>query len=621
MPPKQEQLYAKMRFVSSGHQAGNSMSLEQFHLVRLLKAQTKQNPNAIALEGFEMAAPWDQVSRQAFDHGSDQLAMQLIGAGLGVQDKVAIMSNNCPQWTVTDVAALKARGVVVPIYPTSTLEQAAYILNDADVGFLFVDTAERYQLACELRALCPALKSVILFDDAVALQHPDDNHLSGLLAREPIGDAAKELGLRLDSTSLDDLLTLIYTSGTTGDPKGVMLPHRAIASTIYQHDKRLAFTEGDVSLAFLPLSHVFERGWSFYVLGRGGRNVYLADTNKVKEAIAAVRPHTLCVVPRFLEKVYSAVQDKLSRAPASRKALFGWAMNVGSRQFEVAQGRRRGGMLLSLQAKLADKLVGSKIREVLGGRLKFMPCGGAALNADVSAFFDAVNVPVLCGYGLTETTATVTCNTLDNRVPGSNGQCLPEVEVRIGENDEILVRGDTVMTGYYKRPDDTAAAFDDGWFRTGDAGRLDAEGNLYITDRIKELMKTSNGKYVAPQRVEGMVGRCPFIEQVAIVADARNYVTALIVPAFEALEAWAGEKGLKYESPLELIRHSHVLEHFEARLKLMQEGLAGFEQIKKFTLLPDAFTMESGLITPTLKLRRKVIYHRYQREISAMYGG
>ncbi|MBT1445114.1 long-chain fatty acid--CoA ligase [Shewanella sp. JM162201] len=597
------------------------MSLEQFHLVRLLKAQTKQNPDAIALEGFEMAAPWDQVSRSQFDTGSDVLAMQLIAAGLGVQDKIAIMSNNCPQWTVADVAALKARAVVVPVYPTNTLEQAAYILNDADVGFLFVDNAERYQLACELRALCPGLKSIVVFDESIALSHPDDKTLAAMLAAVPPAEAAMELGARLEQTSLDDLLTLIYTSGTTGEPKGVMLPHRAIASTIYQHDKRLAFTEGDVSLAFLPLSHVFERGWSFYVLGRGGRNVYLSDTNRVKQAIAAVRPHTLCVVPRFLEKVYSAVQDKLSRAPSSRKALFNWALSVGSRQFEVAQGRAKGGVLLSMQAKIADKLVGSKIREQLGGRLKFMPCGGAALNADVSRFFNAVNVPVLCGYGLTETTATVTCNTLENRVPGSNGQCLPDVEVRIGANDEILVRGDTVMTGYYNRPEDTAAAFEEGWFKTGDAGRLDAAGNLFITDRIKELMKTSNGKYVAPQRVEGMVGRCPFIEQVAIVADARNYVTALIVPAFEALEAWAKEKGVKYESPLELIRHSHVLEHFEARLKLMQDGLAGFEQIKKFTLLADAFTMESGLITPTLKLRRKMIYHKYQREISAMYGG
>ncbi|QSX40819.1 AMP-dependent synthetase/ligase [Shewanella cyperi] len=597
------------------------MSLQQFHVVRLLRQQAQSRPNAIALEGFEMASPWQQLSWQEFERRTDRLARQLIAGNLAIQDKVAILSNNCPQWTVSDVAALKARAVVVPIYPTSTAEQAAYIINDAEAGWLFVDCARSYALACELRALCPSLQRIVVFDGAVELAHESDCYLDELLNRPVDEQAGAELEQRIAGANLDELLTLIYTSGTTGDPKGVMLPHRAFASTVRQHDQRLAVSPGHVSLAFLPLSHVFERGWSFYVLCRGGHNVYLSDTNRVKEAIAAVRPHTLCVVPRFLEKVYSAVQDKVARAPKTRQALFHWALAVGQQQFEVDQGRARGSFGLKLKARIADALVASKLRQVLGGRLRFMPCGGAALDPKVGAFFNAVNIPVLCGYGLTETTATVTCNTLDNRVPGSNGQTLPEVEVRLGADDEILVRGDTVMSGYYKRPEDTAAAFEDGWFRTGDAGRLDAAGNLFITDRIKELMKTSNGKYIAPQRVEGKVGCCPFIEQVAIIADARNYVTALIVPAFETLEAWAREVGLSYESKLELIRHSHVLEHFEARLKLMQQELAGFEQIKKFTLLPDAFTMESGLITPTLKLKRKMIYHKYAREISAMYGG
>jgi long-chain acyl-CoA synthetase len=400
-----------------------------------------------------------------------------------------------------------------------------------------------------------------------------------------------------------------------------MLDQRNFASAMRQHQQKIPFSSDQVSLVFLPLSHVYERGWSFYVLSRGGRNVYLADTQRVKEAIAAVRPHTLCVVPRFLEKVYSAVQDKVARAGNGRRKLFAWALSVGERQFEVMQGRAKPSAWLSLQWRLADKLVYGKLRAALGGRLQLMPCGGAALDAKVSAFFAAINLPVLCGYGMTETTATVTCNTLDNRVTGSNGRCMPEVEVRLGAENEILVRGDTVMRGYFNRPEDTAEAFEDGWLRTGDAGYLDEQGNLFITDRIKELMKTSNGKYIAPQRVEGKVGCCPFIEQVAVVADARNYVTALIVPAFEALEAWAKQKGLSYESPLELIRHSHVVEHFEERLKHLQQELAGFEQIKKFTLLPEAFSMEAGLITPTLKLRRKMIYHKYSREINAMYGG
>ncbi|MBI1676794.1 MAG: long-chain fatty acid--CoA ligase [Shewanella sp.] len=601
------------------------MSLDQYHVIRLLQQQSESLKDAVALEGFEMAAPWYQVSWQAFDQISSKIAQVLIELGVQVQDRCVILAQNCPQWTCADVGTLKTRAVVVPIYPTSTVEQASFIVNDATAKVIFVDDAKQYAMACELQALCPSLEHVIVFDASVTLAADKANqhwHLDTLLAGDTQLNIEQEaeLNQRLQAANLDDLLTLIYTSGTTGDPKGVMLDYRNMASTIRQHDQKLAFHSGDVSLAFLPLSHVFERSWSFYVLCRGGHNVYLQNTQRVKEAISAVRPHTLCVVPRFLEKVYSAVQDKVAKSADGRKKLFAWAMRVGQRQFEVGQGRAKGGLWLSLQWRLAHKLVYSKLQAVLGGRLKFMPCGGAALDVNVGSFFHAINIPVLCGYGMTETNATVTCNTLGNRVPGSNGQPLLETEIKLGKDDEILVRGATVMRGYYNRPEDTAAAFEDGWLKTGDAGRFDANGNLFITDRIKELMKTSNGKYIAPQRVEGAVGCCPFIEQVAIIADARNYVTALIVPAFESLEAWAKDKGLKYESPLELLRHSHVVEHFEQRLKQLQHELAGFEQIKKFTLLPEAFSMEAGLITPTLKLRRKMIYHKYAHEINAMYN-
>ncbi|BCV55954.1 AMP-dependent synthetase/ligase [Shewanella algae] len=597
------------------------MSLEQYRITHLLRQQLKARAEHIALEGFEMAAPWDKVSWNEFNRISAAIAGTLIANGFEVQDRAVILSHNCPQWTCVDVGVIRARGVVVPVYPTSTLEQAAYIINDAGAKLLFVDNKAQYELACELESLCPTLNCVVVFDKQVTLKQPHHQHLDTLLEQTVPEEARTELASREQSATLDDLLTLIYTSGTTGDPKGVMLDQRNFASAMRQHQQKIPFSSDQVSLVFLPLSHVYERGWSFYVLSRGGRNVYLADTQRVKEAIAAVRPHTLCVVPRFLEKVYSAVQDKVARAGNGRRKLFAWALSVGERQFEVMQGRAKPSAWLSLQWRLADKLVYGKLRAALGGRLQLMPCGGAALDAKVSAFFAAINLPVLCGYGMTETTATVTCNTLDNRVTGSNGRCMPEVEVRLGAENEILVRGDTVMRGYFNRPEDTAEAFEDGWLRTGDAGYLDEQGNLFITDRIKELMKTSNGKYIAPQRVEGKVGCCPFIEQVAVVADARNYVTALIVPAFEALEAWAKQKGLSYESPLELIRHSHVVEHFEERLKHLQQELAGFEQIKKFTLLPEAFSMEAGLITPTLKLRRKMIYHKYSREINAMYGG
>ncbi len=596
------------------------MSLEKFHIVRLLQEQSKALEDNIALEGFEMAAPWNKVSWSQFDTITNKVAQLLIDFGLAVQDKVVIVAQNSPQWSCADIGALKARTVVVPVYPTSPMEQAVFIVNDARAKVIFAGDESQYATACKIQAQCPTVEHIVVFDSQVKLASDEHFHFDDILIAETTPASATELESRLSQTNLDDLLTLIYTSGTTGDPKGVMLDYRNIASMVEQHDDEIAFKAGDVSLAFLPLSHVFERGWSFYVLCRGGHNVYLSDTNRVKEAIAEVRPHTLCVVPRFLEKVYSAVHDKVSTAPAIRQKLFNWAIGVGSRQFEVTQGRKRPSTRLSLQWKLANKLVFSKLQNVLGGRLKFMPVGGAALDVNVGGFFHSIGVPILCGYGMTETCATVTCNTLDNRVSGSNGKPLHAMEVKIGSNNEILVRGETVMRGYYNRPEDTAEAFEDGWLKTGDAGMLDAEGNLYITDRIKELMKTSNGKYIAPQRVEGKVSCCPFIEQVAIVADARNYVSALIVPAFESLESWAKEHEIKFENPMELLRHSQVVEHFEQRLKELQHELAGFEKIKKFTLLPEAFSMESGLITPTMKLRRKKIYSKYDREINAMYA-
>ena len=597
------------------------MSLEQYHLTRLIKQQSLQLGEAIALEGFEMAAPWHKVSWSDFDSISTKIAQALIHFGFDAQDRIVILAQNCPQWTCADIASLKTRAVVVPIYPTSTFEQASYIVDDAKAKLIFAGDQAHYQMACELTNTCSSLVKVVVFDKSVTLQDNENHHyFDDLIAKSYPSKTLIELDKRLEAANLDDLLTLIYTSGTTGDPKGVMLDYRNIASMVKQHDNFLPFTPGDVSLAFLPLSHVFERGWSFYVLCRGGHNVYLQNPMAVKEAIVQVRPHTLCVVPRFLEKVYSAVQDKVIKAPELRQKMFAWAMSVGHKQSEVGQGRHKASLGLNLQWKLADKLVFSKLKQVLGGRLKFMPCGGAALDPNVSAFFQSIDVPVLCGYGMTETTATATCNTLANRVPGSNGTALPEIEIKLGKDNEILLRGDTVMRGYYNRPQETEQTFENGWLKTGDAGRIDEHGNLFITDRIKELMKTSNGKYIAPQRVEGKVGCCPFIEQVAIVADAKNYVSALIVPAFETLEAWAKEKGIHYESPMELLRNTYVIEHFEQRLKTLQSDLAGFEKIKKFTLLPEAFSMEAGLITPTMKLRRKVIYNKYAREISAMYG-
>ncbi|ADN77972.1 AMP-dependent synthetase and ligase [Ferrimonas balearica DSM 9799] len=595
-------------------------SLEQLHLVPVLRQRIAQLGDAPALR-HQVAGQWQDISWKRFGEQLDALSRALLALGVEVQDKVAIFAQNCAEWAIADVASMQCRAVIAPIYPTNTDEQAAYIINDAGAKVLFVAGEEQYAKALALVAHCPTLQHIVLMDDALQVQSCEVtlHHMSALIDAEHSQYQA-ELEQRIADRRLDDLLTLIYTSGTTGEPKGVMLDYTNFASTVRQHAQFLPFGVGDVSLAFLPLSHVFERGWSLYVLTQGGTNAYLADPMAVQDALAEIRPHVMCAVPRLYEKIYSAVMEKLEQAPAHKRGLFMWALKQGLKRFEAEQGGPAMGAFGRAKLALADKLVLSKVREKLGGRIRFMPAGGAALDPVVNQFFQSVGLTVLCGFGMTETTASVTANRMGEIGIGTNGSALPEVQVKIGANDEILVKGDTVMRGYYNRPQDTAEAFDeDGWLKTGDCGYLDAQGRLLITDRIKELMKTSNGKYIAPQRVEGMVSRDPLVEQVAIIADARNYVSALIVPAFEALEHWAREVGIQYKDKLELVNHATVKAHFEERLKAVQAELARFEQVKQFTLLPREFCMKRGELTPTMKLRRKVINQRFAKEIEAMY--
>lgn len=423
-------------------------------------------------------------------------------------------------------------------------------------------------------------------------------------------DKQTELNQRLADKNLSDLFTMIYTSGTTGEPKGVMLDYANIAHQLHAHDLALPkIDENDVSLSFLPFSHIFERAWVAYVLYRGATVCYLEDTNEVRNALNEVKPTLMCAVPRLYEKMYSAIWDKVNKAPIHRRALFKWAISVGKK-------KRKN----TLSYKLADKLVLNKLRALLGGRIRMMPCGGAKLEPTIGQFFQAIGVNIKLGYGMTETTATVSCWADEQFEPNSIGRLMPNAEVKIGENNEILVRGGMVMRGYYKRPEETALAFtEDGFLKTGDAGEFDAQGNLYITDRIKELMKTSNGKYIAPQYIEGKIGKDKFIEQIAIIADAKKYVSALIVPCFESLEEYAKQLNIKYQDRMELVKHSEIVQLFEKRINELQKELAHFEQIKKFTLLPQAFSVKMEEITPTLKLRRKVILERYRKQIESMY--
>lgn len=594
--------------------------MSQLHLVRVMRERIARLGNKAALR-VQQDGQWRAIGWRTLGQAMDYCAQALIRAGHQPTEMVGIYARNMPEWTQADLGILAARGVSVPIYPTSTLDQLRYIVKDAGIKLLFVGEQPQFDQALLLLE-SGEINQIVTLDGTVDLRGCEQaSHFQTFLSSGNHQPSELALRVREQHYRMDDLLTLIYTSGTTGEPKGVMLDFNNIAACFEMHDRRLDLGEQDVSLCMLPLSHVFERAWSYYVLYCGAENVYIRDPQKVMEVIGEVQPTVMCAVPRLYEKAYAMIQAKVAQAPRLRRALFGWATGVGKRMVATRQAGKSASPLLYLQLALAERLVFRKLRARFGGRTRFLPVAGARLADDVNLFFQAMGLNLKYGYGMTETTATVCCYEDSQFKLGSIGTVMDGIEVKLGENNELLVRSPTVMRGYYNKPEATAEVMtEDGFLRTGDAGELDDEGNIYFTERLKELMKTSNGKYVAPQLVEGTLGKDRFIEQIAIVADARHFVSALIVPCFESLEEYARSINLQYQCKTELLRHSKVVEFFEARIADLQQELAKFEQVKKFTLLPSAFSMELGEITPTMKLRRKIIESKYQSEIEAMYS-
>ncbi|BBS85771.1 long-chain fatty acid--CoA ligase [Aeromonas media] len=594
--------------------------MSQLHLVRVMRERIARLGNKAALR-VQQDGQWRAIGWRTLGQAMDYCAQALIRAGHQPTEMVGLYARNMPEWTQADLGILAARGVSVPIYPTSTLEQLRYIIKDAGIKLLFVGEQPQFDQAL-LLLKSGEINQIVTLDGTVDLRGCEQaSHFQTFLVSGNHQPSEQALREREQHYRMDDLLTLIYTSGTTGEPKGVMLDFNNIAACFEMHDRRLDLGEQDISLCMLPLSHVFERAWSYYVLYCGAENVYIRDPQKVMEVIGEVQPTVMCAVPRLYEKAYAMIQAKVAQAPRLRRALFGWATGVGKRMVATRQAGKSASPLLYLQLALAERLVFRKLRARFGGRTRFLPVAGARLADDVNLFFQAMGLNLKYGYGMTETTATVCCYEDSQFKLGSIGTVMDGIEVKLGENNELLVRSPTVMRGYYNKPDATAEVMTaDGFLRTGDAGELDDQGNIYFTERLKELMKTSNGKYVAPQLVEGTLGKDRFIEQIAIVADARHFVSALIVPCFESLEEYARSINLQYQCKTELLRHSKVVEFFEARIADLQQELAKFEQVKKFTLLPSAFSMELGEITPTMKLRRKIIESKYQSEIEAMYS-
>lgn len=595
------------------------MDLTAYHYVSLFRENIHKYPKKEALMR-KVDAHWQPISWEKLGTITTQLSKALLQQGVAPQQTVGILSQNTPQWTLTDLACLQIRAVTVPIYTSNTAEQALYVMNHAEIKFLFVGDEKQYHKALEVADQCPSLQKIILFDHIQLKEQKYSIHWTDFLAlgnNDALDDALQQ---RIDNRDLSDLFTLIYTSGTTGEPKGVMLTYENLAYQMVGHTQRLDVDDTDSSLSFLPLTHVYERAWTFFCLYKAIVVYYLEDTNLVREALAEVRPTLMCAVPRFYEKIFATVHDKADASSFAKRMLFKLAVKTGRRVLTLKEQNRKPSFLLKKAYNFFDKMVYTKLKAVLGGRIKFMPCGGANLEPSIGRFFQSIGINVKLGYGMTETTATVSCWG-DNRFNlQSVGTLMPNVQVRIGEDNEILVKGGMVMKGYYKNPEETAKAFTpDGFLRTGDAGKIDENNNLFITERIKELMKTSNGKYIAPQLIEGKVGKYNLIEQIAVIADGKKFVSALIVPNYEMLTQAFKDLNIKYKNTADLIKHSQVIEYIGKQLQKFQSDLPDYEQIKKFTLLPTAFSIERNEITPTLKLRRKVIYANYSREIEAMY--
>lgn len=566
---------------------------------------------------------WREITWKTFGEQAASAAKALIDEGIGVQSTIGIFSQNMPECHIADIAALNIRAIPVYIYPTNTAKQAEYLINDAEIKVVFVGDQEQYDKIMELLPKNRFIKRVVVFKQTVSIEdRPEVVYFFDLLKKGSSLANDDILQERLSTADGEDLIRIIYTSGTTGEPKGVMLTHESAMHCFWSHDQRLIDpNENDVNLSFLPLTHVFEGMFAYYALYHGMTNNYLEDPSKIVDFIQEVKPTIMCAVPRFYEKIHAAIFNKMEAAPPKKKKLFDWAVQVGREHNNRKKDFLPISFALKLKYLLADKLVLSKLRALTGGRIKFFPCAGAPLAQDIEEFFYAIGVFVDYGYGLTETCATVTCHEPHNFHFGLVGKPMPGVEVKIDpKTSEILVKGKTVMKGYYKKPEATAEVFtEDGFFRTGDAGVFEDNGELRITDRIKDLMKTAGGKYIAPQLIESMLLTDHFVEQAAIIGDLRKYVSALIVPSFVNLEEYAKANNIPYSSREELIARPEIVEFYEKRIDDDTKELARYEKIKKFTLLANEFTIENGEITPTFKTVRKVVDRNYKELIDAMY--
>lgn len=597
--------------------------------VELIESQSQRygSREAIRYQTYEEHPQWKSLSWEELASLVDKASLALCAQGVTHETKVALFTQNCPEVLIVHYGAFYNRAVPVPIYATSSAEEATHIINDSGATILFTGDQHQYETAQGIASQCPTLKLIVALDPRVKLS---SEGLASVMWDDFLnhpGNNTEQLKTTVrksmaDSTA-NDLMYLIYTSGTTGAAKGVMLTHSNFSAAMLGHGMRIDVDdEIDLSLSFLPFSHIFELGWTMFCLVHGVRVAINRDPKEIQKAVKEINPTCMCSVPRFWEKVYTAISDNVNNAKPVVKMLLKRAVKVGKkRNLKYVRRGVKVPAMLEAQYQYFDRKVFSRIRKAVGiSDRNFFPTAGAMLSDNITEFLHGIGINIVIGYGLSETNATVTFYPSPGWKLGTVGTPLPGVKVKIGNKHEILVKGPTVMKGYYNNPEETAKAIDeDGWFHTGDCGDLTQDGHLVLTERLKDLFKTSNGKYVAPQVMETRLAQDKFIEQVAVIGDGRQFISALIVPNFESLKAYAAKNGLNLNTNEELAYSKEIHEMLEQRIEKYQQDLAAYERIKQFIVMPRPFSIEKREVTNTLKIRRAVINKHYAKLIDAIY--
>lgn len=600
------------------------------HLSKLILEQAKKYGDRAALSYRDYEQnKWLPISWRQFAQNVKKVSYAFLQLGVKVQENIAVFSQNKPETHFADFGAYGIRAVAIPFYATSSAAQVSYMLNDAQVRFLFVGEQEQYDVAFSVISVARSLERIIIFDRSVKKATTDhlslyfDEFLTMGVKASKDSVLVEEYRKRQAEANYDDLCNILYTSGTTGQSKGVMLTYGQYREGLRVNDAVLPLSEDDVFLNFLPYTHIFERAWCYLGLSEGALQCVNLRPADVQRSMQEVHPTCMCSVPRFWEKVYQAVLEKMENGSFMERKLIREALEVGTRYWVNYKSKgKRAPMGLTLQYKLYDKTVIKLLRKTLGlERANFFPTAGAAVSPEVEKFAHAAGINMVVGYGLTESLATVSCDIPGQPVTlGSVGRLIDKIEIKFGENDEILLRGKTITPGYYKKESLTKEVIDeDGWFHTGDAGYM-KNGELFLRERIKDLFKTSNGKYIAPQMIESKLVLDRYFDQAVIVADKRKFVSALIVPSYKLLEAYAQEMGTRSSSREELCKNPTILKFYTERINTLQQDLAHYEQIKRFILLPHPFTMDNGELTNTLKVRRRVVYEHYAEQIEQIYA-